>query len=63
MSQPESGFPLTPKIMIQIAKDGDAKIEGTILGFAWGEGEVLLWSANTSIPCLSARGNAKSALC
>lgn len=62
LSQPESGFPLTPKVLIQIAKDGDAKIEGTILGFSWGDGEVLLWSANTSIPCPKCERECKECL-
>ena len=62
MSQPESGFPLTPKILIQVAKDGDAKIEGTVLGFSWGDGEVLLWSANTSIPCPKCERECKECL-
>lgn len=62
MSQPEKNFPLTPKMLIQIAKEGEADIEGTVLGFAWGDGEVLLWSANTTIPCPKCKRQCKECL-
>jgi len=62
LSQRDGDFPLTPKILIQIAKEGNAEIEGTILGFDWGEGEVLLWSANTSIPCPKCKRQCKECL-
>ncbi len=53
---------LTPKILIQIAKEGTADIEGTKLGFAWGKGQVLFWSANTSIPCPKCERQCKECL-
>lgn len=62
MSQRDDKFPLTPKVLVEIAKEGEAEIEGTILAFDWGEGEVLLWSANTSIPCPKCERQCKECL-
>ena len=49
--QPPSEAALSPSMLTKIAEESQAQIEGVTFSFAWGDGKVLLWVSNTTVPC------------